>query len=107
MFWSVAMAQAAGEAAKPSMLETLFPFLAVLVVFYFVFSRPQQKKLKQHQDFLGNLKRGDQVVTSSGIFGSVTGINPNFVTLEVADNVRLKILKSQISGPVKDATNQQ
>ena len=101
---SVALAQSAAPSvqAKPSLLETIFPFLAILVVFYFVFSRPQQKKMKEHQDLLATLKRGDKVITNSGIFGEITGVTDKFVTLEVSENVRIRILKSQIAGQANE-----
>jgi preprotein translocase subunit YajC len=85
-------------AAKPSMAETLFPFAIILVLFYFFLGRPQQKKMKEHQNFLSSLKRGDQVVTSGGIYGEVTGLTDKVVTLQIADNVRIKIARAQIVG---------
>ena len=103
MFWSTAYAQAAGAAtAKPGLLEVVFPIILFLGIFYFVIGRPQQRKLKEHKTFLDALKRGDQVVTSSGILGVVTGITDTVVTLEVSDNVRLRVLKSQVLGRAKE-----
>jgi preprotein translocase subunit YajC len=100
LFLSTALAQTApaATAAKPTMAETLFPFAIILIFFYLFLGRPQQKKLKEQQGFLSSLKRGDQVITSSGIHGEITGITEKFVTLQVADNVRLKILRTHILG---------
>jgi preprotein translocase subunit YajC len=75
------------------------PFIFMMVVMYFLMIRPQVKRQKTHQEFVTGLKRGDQVLTSSGIYGRIEGITDQFVTLEVADGVRLKILKTQIAGP--------
>lgn len=84
----------------------LVPFLAMFAVVYFLMIRPQQKKLKAQQEMLSSLKHGDDVLTASGMLGKVTQIKDNIVTLEVADNVRVKMLKSQVSqvikGQVKD-----
>src|SRR5580698_5789893 len=105
MFWSVAFAQGAAGGvapAKPSILEFLFPIMAMMFVFYFLQSRPQQKRMREHQGFLSSLKRGDQVVTSGGIHGEITGLNEKVVTLEISDNVRIKVLRSQILAPTKD-----
>ncbi len=99
LFLSTALAQGApAAAAKPTIIETLFPFAIILVFFYLFLGRPQQKKLKEQQAFLSSLKRGDEVITNGGIFGEITGITEKFVTLQVADNVRIKILRTQILG---------
>jgi preprotein translocase subunit YajC len=79
----------------------LMPFGLMFVVIYFLMIRPQQKKLKDQQAMLGSLKQGDEVVTSAGLLGKITGITDKVVTLEVADNVRVKMLKSQVSQIVK------
>lgn len=105
LFIAVAYAQdaaPAGTGAKPNMLETFMPFIFVLVIFYFLLIRPQSRRAKQHQDFLGTLKRGDSVLTSGGILGTIEGLTDKFVTLEVADDVRIRILRSQIAGPVQE-----
>ena len=108
MFWSTAYAQAAGSAAtgaRPGMLEMIFPFVAIMFVFYFFQSRPQQKRLKIHQDFLTSLKRGEEVVTTGGIIGEVTGLTEKFITLEIAENVRVRVLRSNILGPAKEGNS--
>jgi preprotein translocase subunit YajC len=93
-------------APAQSPLGMMLPFVAMFGVIYFLMIRPQQKKVKEQQTMLGALKHGDEIVTSSGMLGTVTGITDKVVTVEVADNVRVKMLKSQVSqvikGPLKD-----
>jgi preprotein translocase subunit YajC len=85
----------------PGFGSMLLPFGAMFAVVYFLMIRPQQKKMKEQQAMLGELKHGDEVITTSGILGTITGITDKVVTLEIADNVRIKILKSQVSQVVK------
>lgn len=96
LFSSVAHAQAAAG-AQPSFLETMVPFIFMFVILYFLLIRPQQKKQKTHMNFLSEMKRGDSVLTSGGIFGTIEGLTDRYVTLEIADDVRIRILKTQIS----------
>ena len=104
MFWSTAWAQAAAGATPqgPSALEQFLPLGLMLLVLYFLILRPQSKKAKEHSNFVSQLKKGDRVVTSSGILGEVQGVTEKFATLEVADNVNIRILKSQIAGLAKE-----
>ena len=104
MFWSLAYAQSAvgTAAAKPGLLETLAPMAAMLFIAYIFLLRPNQKKMGDHQKFLTNMKRGDQVITNGGIFGEVMGVTEKFITLQVAENVRIKVLKSQVVGLAKE-----
>lgn len=90
-----AMAEAAPGAAGG--IAPFIPMLLIFGIFYFLILRPQQKKAKEHQKFLSELKRGDMVVTNGGIIGTVRTLSDKFVTLEVDDNVCLKILRSQIA----------
>lgn len=96
MFWSVAHAQATGGAATPSGFEMFVPFIFIFVIFYFLIIRPQAKKQKTHQKFVSELKRGDSIITTSGILGTIEGLTDTFVTLEIASGVKIKILRSQI-----------
>lgn len=96
LFSSPAFAQAA-PAAQPNSIEMFLPFIFMIAIFYFLVIRPQGKRQKQHAKFLEELKRGDAVVTSTGIFGRIEGIADKAVTLEIADGVRIKILKAQVA----------
>jgi preprotein translocase subunit YajC len=83
--------------AAPSNLEMLLPFVAIFVIFYFLIIRPQGKKMKQQDKFVGALKRGDDVITTGGILGTIDGLTDQIVTLEVASGVKIKMLKKQIA----------
>jgi len=72
--------------------------LGMIVLFYFLLIRPQQKRAKQHRELVGALKRGDHVITSSGIYGRIHEIDGNVMTLEIAKNTHIKILKSYVAG---------
>jgi preprotein translocase subunit YajC len=100
---TTAMAQAAeGAAAKsPSLVEILPMPLGFLVIMYFMIIRPQQKKAKEQADLLNNLKAGDEVVTSGGIIGKVRSVAESFVTLEVANNTAIKVMKNNVSALTK------
>jgi len=80
-------------------LAMLLPMILVFVIFYFLVIRPQQKQMKKHQEYLNSLKVGDEVVTNSGIFGKIEEIDDKTVRLEIARDVRIRVLKSQIAGP--------
>lgn len=90
-----------GQAQAPGFGSMLLPFAAMFGVVYFLMIRPQQKKMKEQQDMLTQLQHGDEVVTTSGILGTVRGITDKVVTLEIADGVKIKILKTQVSQVVK------
>lgn len=79
----------------------LLPFVLMFGVLYFLMIRPQQKKMKEQQAMLGALKHGDEVITQSGILGKVAGLTEKVVTLEVDNNVRIKLLKSQVAQIIK------
>jgi preprotein translocase subunit YajC len=78
--------------------QSLLFMVLMIAVFYFMLIRPQQKKAKEHQGFLGGLKKGDQVVTRGGVIGRITGVTDTMVTLEIQEKVRVRVLKSYIEG---------
>lgn len=84
--------------AQPSIFEMLMPFVFIFAIFYFLILRPQSKRMKDQETLLKGLKRGDAVVTQSGILGVIDGINEAVVTLEIGTNTKIKILKKQIAG---------
>ena len=103
------IAWAADAAAAPAGMASLaqfVPLILIFVVFYFLLIRPQQKKAKEHQNYLANLKKGDKVITGGGIYGQIAGITDNVVTLEIAENVRIKVSRSAIGGSVSEAEKQ-
>jgi preprotein translocase subunit YajC len=79
-----------------SQLMAFLPLILLFIVFYFLLIRPQQKKAKTQKQFLENLKKNDDVVTSGGLYGKITGITNDTVTLEIAEKIRVKVLKSSI-----------
>lgn len=100
----LAFAQSAGT-QKPSFLMQMVPILAFVGIFFFLVIRPNNKKQKLQQEFLSQLKRGDEVLTSGGIFGTIEGLTEKFVTLEVAQGVRLRVLRSSIAMATKEVKN--
>ncbi len=92
--------------APPSTLTNFIPLIAIFVVFYFLLIRPQQKKIKEHQKTLTELKNGDKVCTNSGIFGVIKQLNKEdkTVELEIANNVQITILQQNISNVIKEKT---
>jgi preprotein translocase subunit YajC len=95
-------AAGAGAGGTPNMLMQAFPFIALFAIFYFFMIRPQAKKQKLQQAYLAGLQKGDEVLTSSGIFGTIEGLTDKFVTLEIADDVKIRVLRSQIHSAAKE-----
>ncbi|WP_029894933.1 preprotein translocase subunit YajC [Desulfohalovibrio reitneri] len=76
----------------------LIPLILMFAIFYFLLIRPQQKKAKQHKEFLANLKRGDYVLTGGGLYGRITAVDGDVLTLELADNLQIRVNRNFISG---------
>jgi preprotein translocase subunit YajC len=93
------MAAPQGDASQaPGMLTGMvLPTAVIFVIFYFLLIRPQAKKAKEHKELLSNLKKGDKVVTSGGIYGLVESVGDKTVTLKVAENTKVKFGKSYIA----------
>jgi preprotein translocase subunit YajC len=96
-----AMGTQPGGGGGGSSFWSFAPIILIFVVFYFLLIRPQQKQRKEHQNLLTSLKVGDQVITSGGIYGKITGIRENIITLEISDKVRVKVSRGNIAGVVK------
>jgi preprotein translocase subunit YajC len=103
MFESPAFAQAtdsgsaAGGMNVAAMINFALPFVLIFAIFYVLVMRPQQKRLKQHQDMLGAVKPRDTAVTTGGLIGKVTKVDDNEVELEVAQGVRVRVMKAMLS----------
>jgi preprotein translocase subunit YajC len=79
-------------------LKSLFPFVLMFAVLYFLILRPQSKKQKEHARMLSELKKGDLVVTQGGIIGNISGIKDNEITLQVQEGVRLRVTRASVTG---------
>jgi preprotein translocase subunit YajC len=98
MWQSVAWAQGtSGGGGAAGGLLSLVPFVLIFVIFYFLLILPQQKKQNQLKQMLEALKKGDKVVTGSGIWGTVTNLGKETVTLQIADNTKIKIQREHIA----------
>ena len=100
--WAADAAAPGAGAGGMAFIGQFLPLILIFLVFYFLLIRPQQKKAKEHQNYLANLKRGDKVITGGGIFGQITGLTDTAVTLEVAENVRIKVSRAAIAGAATD-----
>lgn len=100
MFVSTAFAQDAPTGAiAPDAILQFMPIVLICVVFYFLLIRPQRTRMKQHQEMLAALRRGDRVVTGGGIIGTITKIvDDEEVQVEIADGVRVRVQRPTISG---------
>jgi preprotein translocase subunit YajC len=99
-----AMAQAPAGAPAGSLMQTFLMIGMFIAIFYFVLLRPQQKKQKEHASMLGKLAVGDEVVTTGGILGRIVEITDNFITLEIADGVRIKVQRFHVTSLVPKGT---
>ena len=113
MFISPAFAQGSlfggGAGGDGGMLMSLLPFALIFVIMYFLILRPQQKRVKQHQEMVKNVRRGDTVVTNGGLIGKVTKvIDDDQIEIEIANDVRIRQMRTMVSDvrakgePVKD-----
>jgi len=93
-----ALAQTATPAGGMDMFVQLVPFVLIFIIMYFLIIRPQQKRAREHQDMIKNVRRGDQIVMNGGILGKVTkvGDEPD-IEVEIADGVRVRVLRGMIA----------
>jgi len=98
-----AQGMGAGGAAGPSPFVNLLPIALMFVILYFLMIRPQQKRAREHDTMVQNLKRGDDIVTSGGIHGRVQALADKILTVEVAPNVRIRLDRDQVATVVRGA----
>lgn len=99
---SPAYAQAA--APQPNPIMQFLPLILLVIVFYFMLIRPQMKRSREHRDMLSKIAKGDEVVTAGGIAGKVVNIGEAYVSVEVADNVAVKVQKASITSVLPKGT---
>ncbi|HEX5055190.1 MAG TPA: preprotein translocase subunit YajC [Gammaproteobacteria bacterium] len=106
---SSAYAQAAGPGG-PDGTGSLLMIAGMFVIFYFLLIRPQQKRVKEHKNLVSSLKKGDEVVTNGGLLGKLTEVGDHFVTIELAENVEVKLQRQAVAmvlpkGTMKNTSN--
>jgi len=94
----------AGGNSTTALLVQVLPIAAIFLVFYFLVIAPANKQKRKTQEMLNSLKKGDRVVTSGGIYGTVQGVEAEVVYLKIADNVKVKVARSAITSVVTDTT---
>lgn len=99
--WAMAPAPGGGAGGGSQLMPTLVMFGAMFAIFYFLMIRPQQKQKQDRERMLSAIKRGDKVVTTSGMFGTVTNLSDKTVTLRVADQVKLEFERAAIGRVVE------
>jgi len=106
-----AMAEGGAAAASaPDIVSQLMVFGGIFLIFYLLFIRPQNKKMKEHKEMVDALAKGDEVVTNGGLLGKVVGLHDSFVTIEVATDVKLNVQRSAVGtiqpkGTIKSIKN--
>jgi preprotein translocase subunit YajC len=103
-FAASALQAGGAQAARPNMLGALLPFVLVFVIFYLLIIMPQRKKQKKHMELVENLRPGDRVITTAGIFGTVMGVQKDLIELKIASNTNIKITKSAV-GVIRGAND--
>ena len=97
MLFSLAFAAGESSGSPLGGLWSFLPIILIFPIFYFLVIMPQQKQRKKHQAMLNDLKSGDRVVTTSGIIGTVVGVDKDAIVLQVAPNVKIRMIKGSVS----------
>ena len=100
----IAMAPS-GDGGGGGLVSTIIMFGAIFLIFYFMIIRPQQKRAKERDKLLANIEKGDKIITSGGIHGTIAGIEEKTVLIQISDNVKLKFERSAISSVVSKKDN--
>lgn len=101
-----AMGRATGtEGGSGGFFPSIFPLIVIFGIFYVLIIRPQQKKAKQHQDMVNNLKKGDRILTSGGIYATVVAVKGNALEVKISDEVKVLVSKSAISAVLGQEVN--
>ncbi|HUJ74224.1 MAG TPA: preprotein translocase subunit YajC [bacterium] len=96
-----AMAPASGESGPMGAFIQFLPLVLIFVIFWFLVIRPQQRKQKLHREMLGNLKKGDEVYTDSGIRGTILRMGEENITLEIAPKVAIRLQRGRVADVIK------
>ncbi len=103
MDFFISNAYAQAEPATGSLMSFL-PLIVIFAVFYFMLIRPQMKRAKEHKQLVSGLGKGDEVITNGGLLGKITDVSDSFVTLELADNLRIKLQRQAVANIMPKGT---
>jgi len=87
----------------PGLMSNIILFGSIILIFYFMIIRPQQKRAKERQKLLESMKKGDRVITSSGIYGTIAGLDEKTVLVQIADNVKVKLDRGSIASILSES----
>ena len=104
MDFFIASAWAQDAAGQPGGLMSFLPLIVIFVIFYFLLIRPQMKRAKEHKKLVAELGNGDEVVTNGGLLGRITHVGESFVTVELAENVQIKVQKHAVASVMPKGT---
>ncbi len=104
MDFLIASAYAQDAAPQGGGLMSFLPLIIIFVIFYFLLIRPQMKRAKEHRQLVASLEKGDEIVTNGGLLGRITNVGDTFVTVELADNVSVKIQRHAVSSVMPKGT---
>ncbi len=102
---ALALLQSSGSTAAT--IANFLPIIVIFLIFYFMVIAPANKQRKKQQEMLSALKKGDRVLTTGGIYGTIQGVEPDAVYVKIAENVKVKVARSAISGVVTGETETQ
>ncbi len=103
-FISDALAEGGSAAAQQGGLAGFLPLIIIFVLFYFLLIRPQTKRAKEHKGMVEALAKGDEVMTGGGLVGRIANVEDNFITLEIAEGVKVKVQKHAVSSLLPKGT---
>ncbi|MCP4104762.1 MAG: preprotein translocase subunit YajC [Desulfobacteraceae bacterium] len=101
-----AMGQSGAAGGAQAGPNPIFLIIIMFAIFYFLIFRPQQKKQKEHQEMINNLKKGDRVITGGGIHGRIVSVDESTVSVEIADRVRVKVNRGSVAAMVQSTKAQ-
>jgi preprotein translocase subunit YajC len=101
---TLSLLQLGGGGGTTAFLINILPIAAIFLVFYFLVIAPANKQKRKTQEMLTSLKKGDRVLTSGGIYGTIQGVEPDVVYLKIADNVKVKVSRSAITSVVTETS---
>ena len=104
LFISDAWAEAAPAAPQDAGLMGFVPLIVIFVLFYFLLIRPQMKRAKEHRKLVEALSKNDEIVTTGGLLGKVTDVEESFITIEIADGVKVKVQRNAVTSLVPKGT---